>query len=575
MRAQRRIFLYGGAAAVLFAAVWLLTGDSENIARCVEANRPPVIYPDYSGIVIPPNLAPLNLQVKEPGRKFCLKISADAGPAITVFSDDGAMRIPPDKWRALLRANAGGSVRLDLYAKGDGGWAHFDSLLNRVSAEDIDAYVVYRVIPPVFNLWQDITIRQRDLRSFDERVLFDNRRSVDPGGKTALMACVNCHTFLNHRSDKMLLHVRNGGGKTQGPAMILVQDGGATKVDTRLGSEPPAAYISWHPGGRLLAFSRNNLWQMFHTGGGVEVREVLDKDSDLSVYLVGPGKTINLPQISRPDRLETFPCWSPDGQYLYFCSAPLLWEDKKKPSLDKYDKVRYDLVRVSYDVAAGQWGQVETVISADQLGKSISLPRISPDGRFLMFCGHKYGSFPIYQPGSDLYMVDLTAIAPPADSRPAQPQTTAGAASDSHQATSLPDASSAPAPHVSGKAVAIRLDAINSDRCDSYHSWSLNSRWVIFSSKREDGLFTRLYISHVDADGQCSKPFLMPQEDPTYYGRCLLVYNVPELIDQAVTVSPAELTRAMNSATTRPIVTGATPRRDDSTSQPDEPWQAR
>jgi Tol biopolymer transport system component len=360
-----------------------------------------------------------------------------------------------------------------------------------------------------------MSLRQRDLRSFEERVVLDNQRI---GG-----ACMNCHTFLNHRTGQMLLHYRPGSGGSQIPAMILVRNGRAEKVDTRVaGKGPAAAYIAWHPSGKLLAFSRNSLFQMFHTAG-VEVRDVVDRDSDLGLYAVDTGQVYTVPEISQPGRLETFPTWSPDGRYLYFCSAPALADKSNLPL--QYDKIQYDLVRIAYDAATGRWGQVETVVAAARLGKSISLPQISPDGRFLMFCGHDYGSFPIFQPSSDLYMLDLSLVGTP------------------------------------GEAAPRRLDEINSPRSDSYHTWSSNGRWVLFSSKREDGLFARLYIAHLEAGGRFDKPFVLPQRDPEFYSRCLMTYNRPELVAEPVTVSDAELARAIDSGT------------ESAPAAPGEPWQ--
>ena len=493
--------------ALLAALAWMWLRDSaESVEQYGEAHRAAATYPDYADTVIPPNLAPLNLQVLERGRKFRLRISAAAGAPLEVFDTGGNMRIPLKAWRTLLGANRGGELRMDIYAKGESGWTHFDTVRNRIAAEEIDAYVVYRYIPPIYDKWDRISLRQRDLRSFDERVIFDNQRDSD--GQSVEGVCVNCHTFLNHRTEQMLLHIRPGRS-SQIPAMILVRQGKARKVDTRDGANAPAAYTAWHPSGKLLAFSRNRIMQMFHTAGS-EVREVVDRDSDLALYVVDTGQVYTLPQISRPDRLETFPAWSPDGRYLYFCSAPLLWHDKNVPL--EYDKVQYDLERIAYDAATGQWGQVETVVAAAQLGKSISLPQISPDGRFLMFTGHDYGSFPIFQASSDLYLLELSQ----------------------------------------GKAAPRRLDEINSSRSDSYHSWSSNSRWAIFTSKREDGVFARLYISHLEAGGRFSKPFVMPQEDPTFYGRCLMTFNRPELLLEPVTVNAAELTRAMATRTAPP-----------------------
>lgn len=128
-----------------------------------------------------------------------------------------------------------------------------------------------------------------------------------------------------------------------------------------------------------------------------------------------------------------------------------------------------------------------------------------------MFTGHDHGSFPIFQSSSDLYLVDLSRIA----TLPTTPR---------------------------------RLDEINSGRADSYHSWSSTGRWVIFSSKREDGMFTRLYLTHLEPDGRFGKPFVMPQEDPEFYSPCLMAFNRPELIAEPVTVSARELARAINSA---------------------------
>jgi hypothetical protein len=500
----------------------------ENVESHIEANRPAKVYPDYSGTEIPPNIAPLNLKILEPGRKFCLRLSADAGAPFEVFSIDGNIRIQTDKWRHLLEANTGRQLKMDIYTRAEGSWVHFDAVRIGIAVEPIDPYVVYRYIPPIYTRWYQMSLRQRDLRNFDERVIFDNQRSLDHDGKNVTGACVNCHTFPNNHTDHILLHMRRVRSR-QIAAMALVLGQRATLVDTRKGSSAAAAYSAWHPSGNLVAFSRNRLTQLFHTAG-VETREVVDRNSDLGFYRLDTGEVFTIPEVSRPDRLETFPSWSPDGRYLYFCSAPLLWREDQNVQL-LYAKVQYDLQRIAYDYAANRWGQVETVVAAGWLGKSISLPRISPDGRFLMFCAHDHGSFPIYQPSSDLYLLDLSQI-----ESPPRPH-------------AMPPGSTPPA---IVKASLRSLDEINSERSESYHSWSSNARWVIFTSKREDGMFARLYIAHLRADGRFGRPFVMPQQDPEFYGRCLLTYNLPELLAEPVTVSATEMARAMNSMDDHP-----------------------
>ena len=74
------------------------------------------------------------------------------------------------------------------------------------------------------------------------------------------------------------------------------------------------------------------------------------------------------------------------------------------------------------------------------------------------------------------------------------------------------------------------LTLANSPDVESYHSWSSNGRWAVFSSRRDDGLYTRLYITHIDENGEASKAFMLPQEDPGYYHSLMKSYNVPEFV---------------------------------------------
>jgi hypothetical protein len=85
---------------------------------------------------------------------------------------------------------------------------------------------------------------------------------------------------------------------------------------------------------------------------------------------------------------------------------------------------------------------------------------------------------------------------------------------------------------------------VNSDRADSFHSWSSDSRWIVFSSKRQDNVFTRPFFSHIDSIGNASKPFVLPQEDPLSEERSLFVYNVPELTKEPIHISLQNLTEA-------------------------------
>jgi dipeptidyl aminopeptidase/acylaminoacyl peptidase len=281
-----------------------------------------------------------------------------------------------------------------------------------------------------------------------------------------------------------------------GKATLLVNEGSVTKLAA------PFVYTGWHPSGRIVAYSSNKVRQFFHTAA--EVRDVVDLESSLWYFCVATGQSKRVSGAADSQHLATYPTWSPDGRWLYYCRAARLWTEPDSIPPDRYAEVKYDLVRMSYDIEMDRWGSPETVLSAKETGLSILLPRVSPDGRFLLFCMCRYGCFPAFQPTSDLYLLDLqkgTYVKPP----------------------------------------------INSEYAESWHSWSSNSRWIAFSSKREGGIFTRCYLSYVDSSGQAHRPLVVPQADPEFYNSFLKTFSVPELLSGPVPVSSAALMRAARS----------------------------
>ena len=469
-------------------------GETESPADYREAERPPRIRPDYGGTVIPANICPLNFTVQEPGEGYFVRIGGDRGEAIEISSPSPAVDIPPGPWRELLSANRGGELFVDAFVRAaEGEWTRYGRISNRVAAQPIDGHLVYRKLNPNYNFWSDIGIYQRDLSGWEESVVLHGR-SMGTG-------CVNCHTFNNGDPRRMFIGIRGGSFDS---GTLLADGGQVDKIGTSWG------YMTWHPSGLMTVQAMIKVRQFFHRSGD-EVRDVIDLDAGLVAYDLRTRSLKTAPGISDDDRLETYPTWSPDGRHLYFCSAPILWEDRDRMVPEAWDEVRYDLRRISYDIESDRWGEPETVLSAGETGRSLLLPRVSPDGRFLLFCMTDYGCFPIFRPGSDLHMLDLRT--------------------GEHR----------------------RLE-INSDRAESWHSWSTNGAWIAFSSKRRDGLFTRLYISHVDRRGQVHKPFLLPQRDPLFYDSHLKAYSVPEFTTGAVEISQAALAAAGRGPATIDLV---------------------
>jgi len=352
---------------------------------------------------------------------------------------------------------------------------------------------------------------QRNLSNYDEISALDNENYN--GG------CAHCHSFCNNRTDKMLTEIRS---QAYGNSLVMVENGKVSKLKITLG------FACWHPSGRVIMTSINDPHLLIHTARS-EIRDIVDLDS-LLVYYVVDSKTIKTsPNISRKDRLETFPTWSPDGRYLYFCSAPMPWpwSERHKFPPERYDQVKYDLVRISYDLETDKWGELETIVSAKDTGLSAGQPGISPDGRWLMFCMCEYSCWPTYHPSSDIYIMDLKAA------------------------------------RETGRYEYRRLE-VNSDQCESWHSWSSNSRWIAFSSKKSNHLFTRSYLAYIDENGRSYKALVLPQKDPTLYDSCLESYTMPELVIESLHFKGEGLARAVRNPGKVPLVdmaiTQATPK---------------
>jgi Tol biopolymer transport system component len=516
-------------AIILLVLLYTLRGENVTITQYNEINRPAKIRPDYSGAVIPPNIAPLNFVVQQDGSGYFVRICSETGKPIEIFSKTPKIAIPQKAWHNLLEQNRGRQLSIDIYAKFKSSttdtkaeneqWNSFKTITNEIAKEDIDAFIAYRRIRPGHRLWRNIGIYQRNLASFDESLILDNGYYKH--------GCLNCHTFCLNKPDKMLIGIRSS---VYGSSTLLIENGEAKKIGTKFG------YSTWHPSGRIASFSVNDVRLMLHSAAN-EVRDVMDFDSLMANYFIDSKAVKTSSVLTESDRLETYPTWSPDGRYLYFCSAPITWTDRALVP-EEYDQIKYDLVRADYDIDHDQWGTLETLLKAEDTGLSIMLPRVSPDGRWLLFCMCNYGCFPVYQASSDLYMADLE---------------------DAEQ---------------TGQFKYRRLD-INSDQSESWHSFSSNSRWIAFSSKRDYGIFTRIYLAYLNEDGTASKAILVPQKDPTHYDSCLWTYSVPELITEPVRITKEQLGKVVRASQKIPIempITMATPKPGIHLLH-DEPWQ--
>ncbi len=84
---------------------------------------------------------------------------------------------------------------------------------------------------------------------------------------------------------------------------------------------------------------------------------------------------------------------------------------------------------------------------------------------------------------------------------------------------------------------------VNSDESESYHSWSSNGKWFVFSSKRDDGLTARPYLAYFGSPDNIGKPFVLPQKDPALYKRLAKTFNRPEFVTGKIVVRPRDFAR--------------------------------
>lgn len=432
------------------------------------------IFPDYTSVTFPRNIAPANFKIRVQADAYQVTISCQGKVYWRNVSTKPDVKINEEAWKSLLNENPGKAFKTTVGIKTSGQWTEYRPIINVISRDTIDSYLVYRLIYPGYELWNQMGIYQRNLATFDEVAILDNR---DFGRQ-----CVNCHTFNRHTPREMMIHVRGKDGGT-----LISRDGIVSKVKPRCnGVKMGAAYASWHPSGRFIAYSLNDIQQFFHSSGRKPI-EVADLAADLAVYDIQSGVCITSNELSGTHSMETFPSWSPDGKWLYFCRGNAY--TKGVP----LDSIRYDLYRVSFDSGKQLFGKPECLYASSAKRRTVSLPRVSPNGRYVLFVEFDYGNFAIWHPEADLSILDLET----------------GKVRKAHE--------------------------LNSSEVESFHTWSSTGRWVVFSSKRMDGGWTRPYFAHFDSlTGLFTKPFVLPQSNPDFYGFFMYSYNLPELITSPI-----------------------------------------
>lgn len=462
----------------------------------------PPIMPDYCDVTVPYNIAPLNFMLPAGEYEECVaRITTPDGKQQT-YGEGVKVQIPESEWHAMLDASKGKSVKVEVWGKKQGEWLSFKAFKINVAKEPIDEYISYRLIEPSYIVYDYMEIAQRNITSFEETQIFNNKVACDnPKGQ-----CINCHSYQNYKTGNMLFHARVTRGGT-----IIVNDGKISKVNLKRDYTISAGvYPAWHPTAKLVAFSTNQTHQVFHTSHPNKV-EVFDTASDLILYDV---ETDSVSIVSNDSTLlEVFPTWSPDGKCLYYCkSVPLPDELLEKDIRYTYQKLQYNLYRRTFDVATHRFGDEELVYDAASRNKSVTLPRISPDGRFILFAEGQYGCFHIWHHDANIVCMPLGQQPSPNTQHP----------------------------------TFLDLTKMNSEGfAESYPTWSSNGHWIMCASRRIDGNYSRAFFAYFN-NGKVEKAFLLPQEDPEQNTYLLKSYNRPEFMVEPVRISVEEFSRVFS-----------------------------
>ena len=473
---------------LLVVGCWLTVACTTVVENPTKVDELPKIYPDYIGVTIPAEMAPLNFN--------SMDADIDCMDVVVKGSKGGELHVQGDEadfdiadWHELTEQNKGGQLTMTVCVRKDGTWIQYKDFSVTVSPYALDEWgLTYRRIAPGYEVFSHMGIYQRDLSTFDEYAIIENTQV--PG------MCVNCHSAHQTDPHQFVFHVRGDHGATM--FQIDGQREWLKASNEQLGGS--MVYPYWHPSGKYCAFSTNQTRQGFHAAATKRI-EVLDLSSDVFVYHPATHEILTDSLLSTKDWSENSPVFSPDGKTLYYMTS------KQQEYPDHFKDQQYNLCKISFDPETGKFGErVDTVFNAVAMGKSLTWPRPSYDGKYILFTLLDYGYFSIWHQESDQWLLNLQT------------------------------------------GEARELKEINSDEADSYHNWSLNSRWIVFTSRRDDGLYSRLYLASIDDQGRLSKPFLLPQRHPKeYYEESIYSFNTPDFTKTKVVFDAHQAGREITS----------------------------
>ena len=481
---------------------------------------PPLIitYP-FDGAVFPPEIVPAEFQWERTAgaaRWLAAFEAADGAPEIYAFTEQPAWTPTAEEWEAIKQRSAERPVHVTVLAlegrRGRerilaGGQVAFST-----SQDEVGAPIFYREVNLPFS---DAV---KDPTKICWRFGSIASREQPPVVLTNLPVCGNCHSFSADGSVMgMDVDYANSKGSYAitdvGEEMVLDADEIITWDEYRRGDhEQTFGLLSQvSPNGRYVISTVKDR-SVFVPKDDLAFSQLFFPIKGILAYYDRQTETFHaLPGADDPNYVQSNPSWNPDGRHVLFARSKayklkkltdagkvVLTRDECEEFLTGGKTFQFDLCRIPFD--DGRGGRAEPVAGASHNGMSNYFGRYSPDGRWIVFC--RAASFMLLQPDSELHII--------------------------------------PAAGGDARRLACNLDLMN-----SWHSWSPNGRWLVFSSKG-NSLYTQLFLTHIDADGNSSVPVLLSHF--TGPGRAA---NIPEFVNVQPTAIRAIAERFVNDVSHR------------------------
>jgi tetratricopeptide (TPR) repeat protein len=527
------------AAGLILSAAWL-SWPQINVAGATNSRASIAIDYPLNNSIFPPDMEAPTFQWRDPAEgvvRWQIDVTfADSSSSLHVISKGEGLKIgeidprcisannklptltaeqaaahtwKPDAatWAAIREhaVDHAAEINISGYAEANGGEALSRGVMQlSVSRDPVGAPIFYRDVPLMPSATEKGVIKP--LAPSAVPLIEWRMRNISQSSghvvMTDLHSCANCHSFS--RDGKTLGLDMDGPENNKGlyalvpvaqKMTVRTQDMISwAKFTGEMDSQSRLGFMSQvSPNGRYVATTikppGTKGWQFYYIANFLDYRFLqvfYPTRGILAWYDRETRKMQPLPGADDPELVQASAMWSPDGKYLVFARAAAKDPNPAGGKLAAYAndpaevQIQYDLYRIPFN--GGRGGKAEPIAGASQNGMSNSFPKISPDGKWMVFVEAHNGQ--LMRPDGKLYIV----------------------------------------PAAGGRA---RLMKCNTPLMNSWHSFSPNGRWMVFSSKSRTP-YTQMFLTHIDENGNDTPAILI--ENSTAANRAV---NIPEFVNMS------------------------------------------